>query len=163
MGDPPSSKSSTQNAPSVSKRMPRLLKKSSSLKIPKHLRFAQKEDESSAKIPRELVPPKRIREKIPDWKLRVSQPQVLARYGVYRARLEKERWIRDRTYYRRSTCAWFVVFFLSFVTAIGSMTNAVQFGNNQTTQMLIAWGIAVCWCFFVVEPFQVVLVALLPF
>jgi len=114
-------------------------------------------------VPKVLLPPKEVRDRVTDWQQRIAQPQVKTMYELYRARLEAERWMSDRLYYGRSAMAWLLVAFLSFLSALGSMAFAVQFGNNQTRDMLIGWAISVTWCFAIVEPAQIVIVTCIPF
>ena len=137
----------------------RVLKRQSKLKNVE----AHKTKSSFKNVPKELLPPKQVRNRVNDWQQRVAQPQVKTMYELYRARLEAERWISDRLYYGRSAMAWFLVAFMSFVTGLASMAFAVQFGNNQTRDMLIGWGISVTWCFAIVEPVQIIVVTCIPF
>jgi len=88
---------------------------------------------------------------------------TVSRWEAFRRRLAEARWITDRWYCIRQSTAWITAFFLQFVTAIMAMAYATTFGNDETTKMLMGWLISVGWCFFIIEPIQIVIVSVFPF
>ena len=76
----------------------------------------------------------------------------------------RRRW-RAGAFFRgklRRICSWAVNCTIYFMLCRMVITYAMQFGETKTHQWLLSWVVASCHAWLVIEPAEVILIALLP-
>ena len=79
-----------------------------------------------------------------------------------RQRVAELRWRSANAFICRQAVAWALTLVLTLLALFTSVVYALKFGEATMSTCLIAWAIAYGWTFAVVQPIQVLILALAP-
>ena len=91
-----------------------------------------------------------------------ARAEVAAIQERIRERVAELRWRGANAFVSRQAFAWALTLGLTLLALFMSVMYALKFGEATMSACLIAWAIAVGWTFAVVQPIQVLILALAP-